>query len=96
MEHLLVERLALVARAHREEHVAADELVHDFAVSSQTLEGELLARDRHLHLLDLPVDAPRVDVGEAPRLERVAALQVHQHEAVGRDAEQLLRTEKKT
>ena len=91
VEHLLVQRLVLVAGSHREEDVAADELVHDLAVGREAAEDDVLLLEPHLHLLDLPVDAPRLHVAEAPRLQRIAGVQVHADEAVERDAHQLLK-----
>jgi len=38
LEEFLVERLTFVERSHRNEHVPADEFVHQLAVGAQTLE----------------------------------------------------------
>ena len=72
MKHLLIKRLALISRSHRQEHISTDKLMHYFAVGRMALEGDVLFLESHLHLFDLPVDRPRVDVLEAPGFHGVA------------------------
>jgi len=60
VEQLFIKRLAAIARPHRHEDVASDELVDHLAVGRQTLEGELLVLEGHVELLELPVDGPRL------------------------------------
>ena len=61
MEEFFVERLIRVFAPHGEEDVAADELVHDFALGRESLENDLfiIAQLDH-HVFRLPIDVPRL------------------------------------
>ena len=95
MEQFLVQGLVPVPGAHVEEDVAADGLVHDLAVGGGRAEGDVFLLEAHLHLFDLPVHAPRLHAGEAPRLVGVSRAQLHPDHPVRRDAQQLLSPNKK-
>jgi hypothetical protein len=58
VEKLFVQRLIGFFRAHRQENVAADELVHHFAIGRQAAEDNVLLLELHHHVLHLPVHIP--------------------------------------
>jgi len=43
-----------------------------------------------MNLFDFPIDAPRLHVLVAPRLQRVARVEVHSNQTVGSHSNQLL------
>ena len=59
MKKLLVELLISVLGPHREEDVAADELVHHFALGGEGLENDIFSISQlDHHVLRLPVYVP--------------------------------------
>ena len=60
VEELLVQRLVRLLRAHRQEDVAADELVHHFTIRREAAEHDVLLLELDHHVLHLPVDVPRL------------------------------------
>lgn len=61
VEKLFVQRLIGFFRAHRQENVATDELVHHFAISGQAAEDNILLLELHHHVLHLPVHIPSLE-----------------------------------
>lgn len=61
MEQLFVKALVGFFGAHREENVAPDELVDDFAVSRQAVEDDVALLVLDHHVFYLPVHVPRLN-----------------------------------
>ena len=65
MKKLLVELLISVLGPHREEDVAADELVHDLAVGGEAVEDDIfVVVELDHHVLGLPIHIPRLQMKE--------------------------------
>ncbi len=90
VEGLLVERLRSVLGPHGQEDVTANKLVDNLAVGRDGREDNLLRVKLDHHLFHLPVDPPGLHGVEPPGLDVVPGAQVHAHEPVGRDAQQLV------
>ena len=65
VEELLVELLIPVLGPHREEDVAANELMHDLAVGGQAVEDDILVIVQlDHHVLGLPVHIPGLKLNQ--------------------------------
>lgn len=64
VEELFVERLVRLFGSHRQKDVAADELVHHFAIGRQAVEDDVLLFELHHHVLHFPVDVPRLQLNK--------------------------------
>jgi len=69
VEQLLVQRLVHLFGAHRQEYVAADELVYHLAVGRLTGEYYVALFELHHHVFHFPVDVPRLN-GEKQTREK--------------------------
>lgn len=70
VEELLVELLVALLAPHRQEDVAADELVDHLAVRREALEDHVLVvLELDHHVPRLPVHVPRLHGGVAPGLD---------------------------
>ena len=73
VEHLLVELLVRLLAPHREEDVAADELMHDLAVGGQAVEDDILVIVQlDHHVLGLPVHIPCLKLNQQKTSEFLA------------------------
>lgn len=59
MKHVFVQRLVGIFTPHREENVASNELVNNFAVSWEAIENDslVIVKLDH-HMFCLPIDVP--------------------------------------